>query len=196
MRLLPEEVPLPSSPEVSAVRGRQRAVPSDPLVHRCMAEKFAARQKSIPYGGVAKRRRRSHTASTSPELSSGDQRDMPSRASIYCGSYGETSDSSSSCSGRIFSNSCGDRLPCSCERFPWDHTGGRPPFTQGIHWEHIENNEVICLSNTQGANFEFVLNVPTTLITLWSLSKFWIWSQRTHQFILWVFFQKTLGFLS
>ena len=32
MHLLPEEVPLPSSPEVSAVRGRQRAVPSDPLV--------------------------------------------------------------------------------------------------------------------------------------------------------------------
>ena len=34
MRLLPEEVPLPLSPEASAVRGRQRAVPSDPLVCR------------------------------------------------------------------------------------------------------------------------------------------------------------------
>ena len=43
MRLLPEEVPLPSSPEASAVRGHQRAVPSDPLVRRRMAEKLAAR---------------------------------------------------------------------------------------------------------------------------------------------------------
>ena len=67
MCLLPEEVPLPLSPEGSAVRGRQRAVPSDPLVCRRMAEKLAARQKSIPYGGVAKRRRRSRTASTSPD---------------------------------------------------------------------------------------------------------------------------------
>ena len=121
MRLLPEEVPLPTSPEVSAVRGRQRAVPSDPLVRRRMAEKLSARQKLIPYGGVAKRRRRSRTASSSPKLSSGDERDPPSRASIYCGSYGESSDSGSSCSGRVFSKSRGDRLPCSCERFPWDH---------------------------------------------------------------------------
>ena len=43
MRLLLEEVPLPLSPEALAVRGRQRAVPSDPLVHRRMAEKLAAR---------------------------------------------------------------------------------------------------------------------------------------------------------
>ena len=43
MRLLPEEVLLPSSPEASAVCGRQRAVPSDPLVRRHMAEKLAAR---------------------------------------------------------------------------------------------------------------------------------------------------------
>ena len=43
MRLLPEEVPLLSSPEASAVRGHQRAVPSDPLVRRRMAEKLAAR---------------------------------------------------------------------------------------------------------------------------------------------------------
>ena len=56
MRLLPEEVPLPLSPEASAVRGRQRAVPSDPLVRRHMAEKITARRKSLPYGGVAKRR--------------------------------------------------------------------------------------------------------------------------------------------
>ena len=34
MRLLPEEVPLPSSPEATAIRGHQRAVPSDPLVCR------------------------------------------------------------------------------------------------------------------------------------------------------------------
>ena len=54
MQLLPEEVPLPSSPEVSAVRGRQRAVPSDPLVRQRMAKKLAACQESIPYGGVAK----------------------------------------------------------------------------------------------------------------------------------------------
>ena len=54
MRLLPEEVLLPSSPEASAVRGRQRAVPSDPLVRRRMAEKLAAHRKSLPYGGVAK----------------------------------------------------------------------------------------------------------------------------------------------
>ena len=54
MRLLPEEVPLPSSPEVSAVCGCQRAMPSDPLVRRHMAEKLSARRKSIPYGGVAK----------------------------------------------------------------------------------------------------------------------------------------------
>ena len=54
MRLLPEEVPLPSSPEASAVRGRQRAVPSDPLFRQRMAEKIAARRKSLPYGGVAK----------------------------------------------------------------------------------------------------------------------------------------------
>ena len=121
MRLVPEEVPLPSSPEASAVRGRQRAVPSDPLVRRHMAEKLSARRKSIPYGGVAKRRRRSCTASASPQLSSGDERDPASGTSIYCGSYGETSDSSSSCSGRVFSKSRGDRLPCSCKRFPWDH---------------------------------------------------------------------------
>ena len=43
MRLLPEEVPLPSSPEASAVRGCQRAVPSDPAVRQRMAEKSAAR---------------------------------------------------------------------------------------------------------------------------------------------------------
>ena len=59
MRLLPEEVPLPSSPEASAVRGRQRAVPSDPLVRQRMAEQLAACRKPLPYGGVAKRRRRS-----------------------------------------------------------------------------------------------------------------------------------------
>ena len=121
MRLLPEEVPLPSSPEASAVRGRQRAVPSDPLVRRRMAKKLAARRESLPYGGVAKRRGRSRTASTSPELPSGDERNPTSGASLYCGSYGETSDSSSSCSGRVFTKSRGDRLPCSCERFPWDH---------------------------------------------------------------------------
>ena len=34
MQLLPEEVLLPSSPEASAVCGRQRAVPSDPLVRQ------------------------------------------------------------------------------------------------------------------------------------------------------------------
>ena len=56
MCLLPEEIPLPSSPEASAVRGRQRAVPSDPLVRRRMAEKSAARRKPLPYGGVAKQR--------------------------------------------------------------------------------------------------------------------------------------------
>ena len=121
MRLLPEEVPLPSSPEASAVRGRQRAVPSDPLVHRRMAEKLAVCKKSLPYGGVAKRRRRSRTASTSPDLSPGDERNPPSGTSLYCGSYGETSNSSSSCSGRVFTKSRGDRLPCSCKRFPWDH---------------------------------------------------------------------------
>ena len=121
MRLLPEEVPLPSSLEASAVRGRQRAVPSDPLVRRRMAEKLAARRESLPYGGVVKRRRRSRTASTSPELSPRDQRDPPSRTSLYCGSYGETSDSSSSCLGRVFSNSRGDCLPCSYKQFPWDH---------------------------------------------------------------------------
>ena len=121
MRLLPEEVPLPSSPEASVVRGRQRAVPSDPLIHQRMAEKLAARRKSIPYGGVVKRRRRSRTASTAPELLVGDECDSASGASLYCGSYGETSRSSSSCSGRVFSKSRGDRLPCSCERFPWDH---------------------------------------------------------------------------
>ena len=54
MRLLLEEVLLPLSPEASAVRSRQRAVPSDPLVRWRMAEKLAARQKSISYGGVAK----------------------------------------------------------------------------------------------------------------------------------------------
>ena len=121
MRLLPEEVPLPSSPEASAVRGRQRAVPSDPLVHRRMAEKVSVRRKSIPYRGVAKRRRQDCTASPTPELSVGNECDPPSGTSLYCGSYGETSDSSSLCSGRVFSKSCGDRLPCSCERFPWDH---------------------------------------------------------------------------
>ena len=121
MRLLPEEVPLPSSPEASAVRGRQRAVPSDPFVRQRMAKKLAARRKSLPYGGVAKRSQRDRTASVTPELSVGDERHLSSRASLYCGSYGETSDSSSSCSGRVFSKSCGDRLPCSCERFPWDH---------------------------------------------------------------------------
>ena len=121
MRLLPEEVPLPSSPEASAVCGRQRAVPSDPLVRRHMAKKLAARRESLPYGGVAKRRRRSRTASTSPDLSPRDERDPPTGTSLYCGSYGESSDSSSSCSGRVFSKSRGDRLPCSCERFPWDH---------------------------------------------------------------------------
>src|ERR1700753_1897137 len=115
MRLLPEEVPLPSSPETSAVRGHQRAVPSDPLVRRRMAEKLSAHRKSLPYRGVAKRRRRSRTASTTPELSSRDERDPPSGTSLYCRSYGETSDSSSSCSGRLFSQSRGDRLPCSCE---------------------------------------------------------------------------------
>ena len=56
MRLLLEEVLLPSSPEASAVRGRQRAVPSDPLVRQRMAKKLAARQELLPYGGVAKRR--------------------------------------------------------------------------------------------------------------------------------------------
>ena len=55
MCLLPEEVPLPSSPEASAVRGCQRAVPSDPLVRRRMAKKLAAHRESLPYGGVAKR---------------------------------------------------------------------------------------------------------------------------------------------
>ena len=54
MRLLLEEVPLPSSPEASAVCGHQRVVPSSPLVCRQMAEKLAARRKSIPYRGVAK----------------------------------------------------------------------------------------------------------------------------------------------
>ena len=121
MCLLPEEVPLPASPEISDVRGRQRAVPSDPLVRKRMAEKLAARRRMIPYGGVAKRRRRSRTASPSPYLPSGDECDSSPRTSLYCGSYGETSDSSSSCSGRVFSKSRGDRLPCSCERFPWDH---------------------------------------------------------------------------
>ena len=72
MCLLPEKVPLPSSPEASAVRGRQRAIPSDPLVRRRMAEKLAARRKSLPYGGVAKRQRRSCTASLTPELRSDD----------------------------------------------------------------------------------------------------------------------------
>ena len=121
MRLLSEEVPLPLSPEASAVRGRQRAVPSDPLVHQRMAEKFAARQKSIPYGGVAKRWRQDRTTSPTPKLSVGDECHSASGASLYCGSYGETSDSSSSCSGRVFSKSRGDHLPCSCEQFPWDH---------------------------------------------------------------------------
>ena len=121
MRLLPEEVPLPPSPEASAVRGRQRAVPSDPLVRRRMAKKLAARRESLPYGGVAKRRGRSRTASTSPELSPRDERNPTTGASLYCGSYGETSDSSSSCSGRVFAKSRGDCLPCTCERFPWDH---------------------------------------------------------------------------
>ena len=54
MRLLPEEVPLPSSLEASAVRGHQRAVPSSPEVRQRMAEKLVVCQKSIPYGGVAK----------------------------------------------------------------------------------------------------------------------------------------------
>ena len=54
MHLLPEEVPLPSSPETSAVRGRQRAVPSDPVVRRHMAEKSAAHRKPLPYRGIAK----------------------------------------------------------------------------------------------------------------------------------------------
>ena len=54
MCLLPEEVPLPSSPEASAVRGRQRAVPSDPLVRRRMAKKLTVRRELFPYGGVAK----------------------------------------------------------------------------------------------------------------------------------------------
>ena len=121
MRLLPEEVPLPSSPEASAVRGCQRAVPSDPLVRQRMAERLAACRKSLPYRGVAKRQRRDRTASPTPELSVGDERDPTPGTSLYCGSYGETSDSGSSCSGRVFSKSRGDCLPCSCERFPWDH---------------------------------------------------------------------------
>ena len=121
MRLLPEEVPLPASPETSAVCSRQRAVPSDPLVRRRMAEKSAACQKSFPYGGVVKQQRQSHTASSSSELSPRDKHDLTSGASLYCGSYGETSDSGSSCSGRVFSKSRGDHLPCSCKRFPWDH---------------------------------------------------------------------------
>ena len=128
MRLLPEEVPLPSSLEASAVRGRQRAVPSDPLVRRCMAKKLAACRESIPYGGVAKRRRRSRTASTSPDLSPQDERNPTAGASLYCGSYGETSNSSSLCSRKVVSKSRGDCLPCSCERFPWDHSlGARGP---------------------------------------------------------------------
>src|ERR1700753_3847701 len=86
-----------------------------------MAEKLAARRKSLPYGGVAKQRRQSRTASPTPELSVGDERDSSTRASLYCRSYGETSDSSSSCLGRVFAKSRRDRLPCSCERFPWDH---------------------------------------------------------------------------
>ena len=72
MRLLPEEVPLPSSPEASAVRGRQRAVPSDPLVRRRMAEKLTARRTSFPYRGVAKRRRRSRTHWGQGHLETGD----------------------------------------------------------------------------------------------------------------------------
>ena len=43
-----------------------------------MAEKSAVRQKSIPYGGVAKRRRRSHTASLTPKLPVGDKHDLAS----------------------------------------------------------------------------------------------------------------------
>ena len=101
--------------------GLQLLVPSDPIVRRRMAEKLAAHRKSLPYGGVVKRRRRSRTASTSPDLSLGDKHDSATGASLYCGSYGETSNSSSLCSGRVFSYSHGDRLPCSCERFPWDH---------------------------------------------------------------------------
>ena len=121
MCLLPEEVPLPSSPEASAVRGHQRAVPLSPRVRERMAKKLAARQESLPYGGVAKWRRRSCTASATPELPSGDERYLLSGTSLYCGSYGETSNSSSDCSGRIFSQSHGDHLPCSWKQFPWDH---------------------------------------------------------------------------
>ena len=121
MHLLPEMIPLPSSPEVSTVRGRQWAVLSNPKVRWHMAKKLAVRQESMPYGGVAKRWRRSRTASSTPELPLGDKCDLTSGASIYCGSYGETSDSSNLCLGRIFSKSRGDRLPCSCKRFPWDH---------------------------------------------------------------------------
>ena len=88
---------------------------------KCTQHVITGFQAPSPPVGVAKRRRRSRTASTSPELSPGDECNSVSGTSLYCGSYGETSDSSSSCSGRVFSKSRGDRLPCSCERFPWDH---------------------------------------------------------------------------
>ena len=120
MQLLPEEVPLLSSPEVSAVCG-QRAVPSHPLTCEQMAKRLTVCRKLIPYGRLSQRRQWDHTASLLPKLSAGHNGDLTSRASLYCGSYGETSDSSSSCSGRVFSKSRGDHLPCSCKRFPWDH---------------------------------------------------------------------------
>ena len=86
-----------------------------------MADKIAACQKPLPYGGFSQQGRQDRTASPSPVPSVGHDSDLLPQAPQYLGSYGETSDSGSSCSEKVFSKSHRDCLPCSCKQFLWDH---------------------------------------------------------------------------
>ena len=61
-------------------------------------------------------------------------------------------------------------------------TGGRPLLTQQANWEFFESFSTIYSDDTQWVNCELIQNLPTTLIKLWSVGKFWIYPQKAHQF--------------
>ena len=61
-------------------------------------------------------------------------------------------------------------------------TGGRPLLTQQANWEFFESFSTIYSNDTQWVNWELVQNLPTALIKLWSVGKFWNYPQKAHQF--------------
>ena len=62
------------------------------------------------------------------------------------------------------------------------YTGGRPLLTQQVNWEFFESFSTIYSDDTQWVDWELIQNLPTTLIKVWSVGKFWNYPQKTHQF--------------